>query len=515
MDRRSVFTIATIAAILAAVLPLAAIALYAHHRAVALERAHLIEYGGWTLQRAERNVDLAKSVFQDLDEEDWPPCTLGHIARMRQLTLDTRSVDQIGFAQGGRIVCTSWGVLPAPVDMDEPDTVLTNGYTLHLSSQPAGTMAAPQLGLAHGDYMIWIRSERLVDVLTDTRMTLGLATRNGYLISANGPLPPALLDIVLHDGGIGETGDALYATTEDADFRAFAVSGSTAVRDRLDDDLLLLIPLALGMSGILIAVVVWLSRLRLSTRKELEIAIRRREFTAWYQPIIDLGTGRCTGAEALLRWRRPSGEWISPNVFIPMAEQTGLIEPLTDLMMQRVAHDMAPLLSADRSLHVALNLCPADIQSGRFLPVLEKALAATRIEPHQIWLEATERGFMDAEAARLTLTKARAIGYRIAIDDFGTGYSSLALLEALPLDVLKIDKAFVDAIGTQAATRVVVPYIIEMARGLKLQIVAEGVETQAQAAYLRAAGVDLAQGWRYAKAMTAADLAIFIESRRD
>ncbi|MBU4609450.1 EAL domain-containing protein [Achromobacter sp. GG226] len=515
MDRRSVLNLATIAAVLAAVLPLAAIAFYAHHRAVALERAHLIEYGGWTLQRAERNLDLAKQVLQDLEEEDWPACTPAHVARMRQLTLDTRSVDQIGFAEAGRILCTSWGMLAEPVAISQPDTLLIDGHTLHLHSQPAGTTAAPQLGLARGAYVTWMRPERLVDVLTDTQMTLGIATRNGHLISASGPVEPALLDTLLHDGGFGETNDALYAATEDADFRAFAIASNTAVRDRLDDDLLLLIPLALGMSGILVGVVVWLSRLRLSTRKEIEIAIRRREFTALYQPIIDLRTGRYKGAEALLRWRRPSGEWISPNVFIPMAEQTGLIEPLTDLMMQRVATDMAPLLSADRSLHVAINLCPADIQSGRFLPVLEAARAPTGIEAHQSWLEATERGFMDADAARSTLEKARAIGYRIAIDDFGTGYSSLAMLESLPLDVLKIDKAFVDAIGTQAATRVVVPHVIEMAHGLKLQIVAEGVETEAQAAYLRTAGVDLAQGWLYARAMTAAELEIFCESQRE
>ncbi|MFD2499057.1 EAL domain-containing protein [Rhizorhabdus histidinilytica] len=263
--------------------------------------------------------------------------------------------------------------------------------------------------------------------------------------------------------------------------------------------------MGLLVSTVLVGIVIWVSRQRLSPEKELAIAIRRREFVVHYQPIIDLSNGRCVAAEALLRWRRPDGRWIRPDLFIPLAEDTGLISPLTDLLIERVIEDQAELLRADRGLHISINISARDLESGRFLPVLSDAVARSGIEPSQIWIEATEQGFIRAEIAASAIKAARAAGHMVAIDDFGTGYSSLSLLQGLPLDALKIDKSFVEAIATDAATSVVTPHIIDMAHGLKLRIIAEGVETREQEAYLRAAGVPLAQGWLYSRALPAAE----------
>ena len=179
-----------------------------------------------------------------------------------------------------------------------------------------------------------------------------------------------------------------------------------------------------------------------------------------------------------------------------------------------VIADMRDALAADRDLHIAINLCASDIETGRVLQVLDRVLAGSGIAPQQIWLEATERGFINAEAARVTLALVRERGYAVAIDDFGTGYSSLASLQSLPLDALKIDKAFVDTIALDAATSSVTPHIIAMARGLKLQIVAEGIETRAQADYLTAQQVEYGQGWLFAKALPAADFLAFYRARQ-
>jgi len=205
---------------------------------------------------------------------------------------------------------------------------------------------------------------------------------------------------------------------------------------------------------------------------------------------------------------------VRPDLFIPLAEQSGLILPITDQVVAAVVSDLQAMLSHDKQLHVAVNVCADDIRSGRILEVVYRALEGTGIASPQIWLEATERGFIDIDAACITLTKARQGGHRIAIDDFGTGYSSLSCLQGLPLDALKIDKSFIDTIGTEAATSSVTPHIIAMAKTLSLKVVAEGVETQAQADCLLALGVDYAQGWLYGKAMPAAQFSRFYLERK-
>lgn len=258
-------------------------------------------------------------------------------------------------------------------------------------------------------------------------------------------------------------------------------------------------------------------RKRLSPLAELTIAVQQREFVVHYQPIIHLATGACVGAEALVRWRRPDGTLVQPDLFIPLAEESGLILPITDQVVETCIRDLRELLGVDRSLHVAINLSAADITTGRFIGVLQKALEGSGINNEQIWLEATERGFIDVNSASMHLAKARELGFGIAIDDFGTGYSSLQYLEQLPTDALKIDKCFIAAIGRTVATSSVISHIIDMAKTVGLKIVAEGVETQAQATYLRAHGVEFAQGWLYAKAMPVEDFLAFVrvEAWRD
>lgn len=190
-----------------------------------------------------------------------------------------------------------------------------------------------------------------------------------------------------------------------------------------------------------------------------------------------------------------------------------MISDLTDRIIEQVVADLAAILAAEPELHVAINISADDMHSGRFLPVLAAALNAAGVRPQQVWLEATERGFLHVETARATIEKARAAGHLIAIDDFGTGYSSLSLLEQLPLDALKIDRTFIAAIGKDAAKTIVTPHIIEIARSLGFGAIAEGVETAEQEAYVRAAGVRLAQGYRYAPALPADAFIAFFRNR--
>lgn len=195
------------------------------------------------------------------------------------------------------------------------------------------------------------------------------------------------------------------------------------------------------------------------------------------------------GAEALARWRRPDGSWVRPDLFITVAEDTGLIGDITALVIEHVGRDLGAMLARDPSLHVAINLAPDDLKTDVVLNRLNALIANHAIAPAQVWLEVTERGFMDYDSARDIIAEARAKGYRLSIDDFGTGYSSLTHLQQITFDALKIDKSFVDTIGVPSAKSAVIFHIIEMAKALGVSIIAEGVEHQAQADYLRANGV--------------------------
>jgi sensor c-di-GMP phosphodiesterase-like protein len=191
---------------------------------------------------------------------------------------------------------------------------------------------------------------------------------------------------------------------------------------------------------------------------------------------------------------------VRPDLFIPLAEESGLVVPLTDAVLDEIVKDLSALLS-NQDLYISINLSARDVAATRFLELLTNRLKHTSIPPQRIAIEATERGFLDAKASKASMAAYRQAGHRILIDDFGTGYSSLSYLQDLEVDVLKIDKSFVDTINAEAVTSGVIPHIIAMAAQLNLKIVAEGVENEGQAKYLTERGVQCGQGWLFAKAM--------------
>ncbi len=212
-------------------------------------------------------------------------------------------------------------------------------------------------------------------------------------------------------------------------------------------------------------------------------------------------TRRIVGAEALVRWKR-GDTVISPASFIQLAEESGVISLITQNVMDIVARDLPRLMKLDPDFRVAINLSATDLKSSatkdRLIELMRKSGAA----PRNVLVEATEHGLVTGPESREVMAGIRDLGICIALDDFGTGYSSLSCLQSLGLDLLKIDKAFVDTIGTDGATSHVVQHIIEMARSLNLQTVAEGVETEQQADFLKGRKVAMAQGWLFGKPMS-------------
>jgi sensor c-di-GMP phosphodiesterase-like protein len=253
---------------------------------------------------------------------------------------------------------------------------------------------------------------------------------------------------------------------------------------------------------------------RLSLQGELERSLQRDEFEINYLPVMDLKSGRCIGAEALISWCQPGGRRVRPDLFIPLAEDTGLIEPMTEWLMKKLLEETGALLQQDRSLHIAINLSPSHFESDRILQSSSAIFGNSGIRPEQIIYEITERSLIeDGSKARhvMECLSKRASG--IALDDFGTGYSSLGYIRSFPLDYIKIDKRFVESIGTDAPAAGLIEAIIDMTGRLGLKTVAEGVETHEQEEYLIRHGVDFAQGWYYSRAVPIAGFKQFVRQR--
>jgi sensor c-di-GMP phosphodiesterase-like protein len=282
-----------------------------------------------------------------------------------------------------------------------------------------------------------------------------------------------------------------------------AVQSSSSFLDRYLGTLLTAGGLGLMLMGLWFLFVRRLSRRQLSLAAELRSAIEHNGIDAVYQPIVDLQTGRCRGAEILARWQRADGEVITPDVFIPLAERHRIIGGLTRCMLQRALQELGDFLRQRPDLSINLNLSPLDLEDRLLAGLLESELEAAALPASTFKLEITERALVDHEECRGLIGELRQRGHRIAIDDFGTGYSSLAYLESFELDTLKLDKAFVDATGTEAVTSSVILHIIEMARSLDLDMVAEGIETEEQARWLEGQGVQLGQGYFYSRPLDA------------
>ena len=515
MKRVSTIAAIALAALLGALLPMAAMIYVSWTRAQVAEAARLESTADRTLQRAHRAYEAGLLALRKLNQAGLPACSPDHIRLMRSLTMTTTSAEQVGYFAEGRLRCTSWGMVDELVPEPTPDHVTADGASITLGVRPmAGDGAGSLLSMQLGRHDLLMDPSRFVDVIAEPNMRLAVSTPDGRLIAQQSMPDPDLLQRLLRQPHSGHTARSQYASAQDLEWLAIAIAPRTGLAAAFQQQFWQLLPLGAVGALLAIAAAVWLSRRRLSLRNELATAVRRREFRMDYQPIIELDTGICVGAEALVRWSRADGTQVRPDLFIPVAEETGLIEALTDHVMDLVLSDMRELLVHDRSAHIAINLSAGDVSSGRALKVLSGKLVGTGIHPQQIWLEATERGILDIQGARTSLAAARRAGHCVAIDDFGVGYSSLQYLQQLPLDALKIDKSFIDSIGTHSATSPVTAHIIDMARTLGLFTVAEGIETSAQLAYLQSRQVEFGQGWLFSRPLPAVEFIAFHEQRR-
>ena len=251
------------------------------------------------------------------------------------------------------------------------------------------------------------------------------------------------------------------------------------------------------------------SRRKIET--ELREAIQQDLLRPYYQPLVDLASGRITGFEALVRWPHPERGMISPAEFIPVAEETGLINAIGTLMLRRACMDAAQWPD---DIRVAVNLSPLQFRVGNLLSLVTDALKQSGLPARRLELEITETLLLEKSSQVLaTLHALRALGVRISMDDFGTGYSSLSYLRSFPFDKIKIDQSFVRDLAANRDAQAIVRSIISLGKGLGVTITAEGVETEAELNCLRNEGCHEGQGFLFSRARPNAEIVSLLKAR--
>jgi EAL domain-containing protein (putative c-di-GMP-specific phosphodiesterase class I) len=252
---------------------------------------------------------------------------------------------------------------------------------------------------------------------------------------------------------------------------------------------------------------------RQTIEADLRGALKRQEFVLHYQPKINLQTGKITGTEALIRWMHPDRGLALPLQFIPVAEESGLILLIGQWVLGEACRQAQDWIDAGLpAVPVAVNVSSLEFRSDSFLENLRSILKDTRLNPRYLELELTESVLMqNAQASTSALSGLKSIGVRLAVDDFGTGYSSLSYLKRFPIDSLKIDQSFVRDIATDTDDATIVSAVITMAKSLKQCVIAEGVETEEQMAFLQAHACDEAQGYYFSKPVAAHKFAKLLE----
>lgn len=457
---------------------------------------------------AEHSIVDTRDMLAQLNGLGVEHCSPTHLRAMQDAGASRSYIRAVGFWQANERRCGIGFILKDGLRPSHADRIYESGVIAWWPSAETQIGGTRMFLMRYGDH----------DAAIDPRMLLDLGAaqnRRAALWVERLKMSALPADVVLPSPDslpLGVTvdqahGQLLSHFSENTIFPMEVVAAEplNQVLNRNSQTLLTGAGLGLLMVGAWCYLVVRFSRYELSMATQLRKALSAGDIEVHYQPVIDMISGHCVGAEALARWDLDGKEPISPSVFVPLAEKAGFIQDLTSLVMRRAVRDMRELLLEHPRMSINLNLSPDDLKGERIGNELRACLEEAGLPASAIKLEITEQALVNTETSRSLIRELRRRGHQIAIDDFGTGYSSLSYLQSFELDVLKIDKAFVDAIGTEAATSHVIIHVIGMAKSLGLEAVAEGVETARHVAWLIEHGVALGQGFLFSRPLTIGD----------
>jgi sensor c-di-GMP phosphodiesterase-like protein len=470
----------------------------------------LNELTSMVMQRIEIAIDRAAAILKEADARALEDCSASSREALRVLVFESPVLKEIAvLGRDGAIRCNNIGNL----------VQITPASSPFVTADPRLSLAVVVARGPHGRALrvMWKANEEvelgglvavglfvpyLVVHGADVGMGIDIEIGpGGRLVSVRGP------------GGVEGSRDFVAVkTSSQFPVRIVATATEGAWRGRYGW-MVWAATLGMAVFGLIFAAVILFGRRKHDPIAEMHRALANGEFIPHYQPILDIDTGRILGCEVLVRWRKPDGSIIPPGSFIGEAERSGFIFPLTLALMRQAAIELGPTYLARPQLKCGFNLCAAHFRDDAVVADVVAIFANADLKLSQVLLEVTERDPLpDMDTARAIIARFQDMGVRVALDDVGTGHGGMSYLLKLRVDVMKIDKLFIDALGAERQSTAIVDSLIDLAAHLGMDVVAEGVETFDQVEALRRRGVRSAQGYVFAPPLPGSSYVQLVEA---
>lgn len=450
---------------------------------------------------AEARIGSALTSLDQLAARGIDSCSAAHVDELRQATFGTAAVKELSIVgSDGQTLCTDVGNQPEPRNVLSSEPIAANTAVL-LEVIRLGPLAQP-----------WLRLRRpssdganSIAALMPTALFVPHVSNAGGSLNFHARMVTARGSLIAESGKFEADENNSDVIVADVASSRFALrTNITAPQDSVgpaQGDLR-----AIGIIGSGVLAILILCLTVLMPRREpdnpvadIERALNAGEFVPYFQPIVDIRSGRLRGAEVLVRWRKADGSVVPPAMFIPLAESSGLIVELTRSLMRRVCQEAGPALGKRPHLTVGFNLTARHFASEEIVEDVRKIFKRSPLRMNQLVLEVTERQPIEnLTETRRVIAALQGLGCKVAIDDVGTGHSGLSYMLKLGVDVIKIDKIFIDSLGTDRNSNTIIETLIDLAQNMRMDVVAEGVESFEQVVHLRELGIRAAQGYVFA-----------------
>ncbi|QBN08748.1 EAL domain-containing protein [Enterobacter sp. AD2-3] len=492
--------------IMVVMLPVMLALWFAQLRAVSETSAQLRTFAELALDKTELVIQQVELARDEAEKYQGELCTPGHRQYMLNVVRGRLFVADLIYAEGQNFLCSTVFTPDHPYAIPVANYTRKPDVAIYYYRDTPFYTGYKMTYMQRGNYVVVVNPLSYSEVMSaDHSLSWGVYdTVTNAFFSVSQKANVSLLNSMIRDKESVFQKDNRFYTIVTSPKRPIAAIVSTSNKrfyETLYHQATLTLPL--GMICSIIILLVWSRTHRElnSPGRLLHRALNKRQLCVHYQPIIDIKNNQCVGAEALLRWPGFNGQVMSPAEFIPLAENEGMSERITDYVVEEVFNDLGHFLAEHPYLYISINLSATDFHSSRLIAMISDKARHYAVRAQQIKIEVTERGFIDVPKTTPVIQAFRQAGYEVAIDDFGTGYSNLHNLYSLNVDILKIDKSFIDTLTTNSTSHLIAEHIIEMAQSLRLKTIAEGVETAEQVSWLLKRGVQFCQGWHFAKAM--------------